>query len=168
MRLDQDPKVVSNDRAPRIRAVVVALESGDEALVGEAEFGPVALLGNVEDDAGALPLVLGRDEGGAALDNKPHDPFAGHELGYLLLGDVQVLVAVGKDTTHLVRRTFELPRPPSARVGDRVEHSRRQARALRGVRTHRDLGRGGWTRDLPPDEEGTRLRAGDHRPYEVG
>ena len=93
--------------------------------MGEAEFGPVALLGDVEDDAGALPLVLGRDEGGAALDNKPHDPFAGHELGYLLLGDVQVLVAVGKDTTHLVRRTFELPRPPSARVGDRVEHIRR-------------------------------------------
>src|SRR5438046_811513 len=73
--------------------------------------------------ARAIAVVPGKCSSVPA--NKPHDPFAGHELGYLLLGDVQVLVAVGKDTTHLVRRTFELPRPPSARVGDRIEHIRR-------------------------------------------
>src|SRR5512143_1326962 len=91
---DQAAQAVVDVEAPGAGAVPVALEAGNQADVGEADLGLVALPGDLEDDVRAVPLGLVLDEVEARVRDVPDDPLARHPLGDLLGATVEPLVTV--------------------------------------------------------------------------
>src|SRR5208337_1351478 len=117
---DQPPQVAAHERAPRCRAVAVALECGDEARMREANFRLVALLRDLEDDVRADPLVF-PVEAELRVGHVPDDLLARNELCHFLPGEVRVPVAVGELGSYLVEAAADLSRPPPADVVYRIE-----------------------------------------------
>src|SRR5882672_5491183 len=118
---DQAPQAALDVRAPRARAGAVALVGGNQARVGEADLGLVALPGDVEGHARAVPLALVLDEIEVAVQDEPDDSLSRNQLRDLLLAVVDVLVPVGELTPELVGGAFDVSGPPSAHVGDGTE-----------------------------------------------
>ncbi len=90
--------------------------------MGEAELGlAVVLSGDVEDNIGAVPLVLVLDEVEASVLDVPHDLFARHEFCDLLLAVMNVLIPIREHFAVLVGPPFNFSRPPAANVVNGVE-----------------------------------------------
>src|SRR5208283_2956774 len=98
---DQPSQVAAHERAPRGRAVAVALKCGDEACMREVDFCLVALLRDLEHDVRADPLVL-LVEAELRLGHMPDDLLARNEFRHFLPGNVRVSVAVCELGAYLV------------------------------------------------------------------
>src|SRR5579872_804648 len=118
---DEVAQALVHVEAPCTGAAIVALDGGHEADMGEADLRLVALLRDLEHDVGAVPLALVLHEVDLAGRDVPHDLLARHELGDLLRGPVELLVAVGPLGTERVRAAVDLSGPPPSDVVDRVE-----------------------------------------------
>ena len=107
--------------APSGRARLKALELRHETAVGKTHLGPATLGGDLEGDVGTYPLVGLLGEVEERFLNVPNDSLVREELADLLLGVVDVLVAIGELGAERVGVPFDVARPPSADVVDSRE-----------------------------------------------
>src|SRR3546814_17048174 len=89
--------------------------------VGEAQFGPVARLRDLEHDVRPGPFGRVPGEAEMVVEHGPHDLPAGHHLLDRDLAAVQVAHAVDELVADAVGVAGDVGRPPAAHVADRGE-----------------------------------------------
>src|SRR3546814_16228248 len=104
-----------------VAADVVALVRGNQPQVGEAQFGPVARLRDLEHDVRPGPFGRVPGEAEMVVEHGPHDLPAGHHLLDRDLAAVQVAHAVDELVAAAVGVAGDVGRPPAAHVADRGE-----------------------------------------------
>jgi hypothetical protein len=107
--------------APSVRAGVVALIFGNQALVGEADFGFVALPGDIKNNVGARPLGGVRGKIEVVVQDTPNDFFAGTQFSYLDLATMDIAEVIFEFRAELVGAAFDFFRPPATDIGDGSE-----------------------------------------------
>src|SRR6202050_4008303 len=113
---NQVAQAVIDVEAPRAGTAVVALEGRNQADVGKAELGLVALPRDLKDNVRAIPLGLVFDKVQLGIRYMPYDLLRRYEFGDLLGGAVDVLVPIGKFFAGHVGAAVDLARPPAANV----------------------------------------------------
>src|ERR1700677_5051419 len=115
-RCDEVAQIISDQRAPGVRATTVALECRRQARMRKSKLGLSALSGDLEHDVRPDPFLLVFDEGQLGVRNMPHHFFPGNELRYLLFGRMQVFVAVSEFGSKPVGIPVDLTGPPPANI----------------------------------------------------
>src|ERR1700682_1382017 len=87
-------------------------------MVGEADFGSIALLRDIKSDlcAGPLGFVFGEIQ--LAVDDQPNDLPARDQLLDPLLGVMDVFIAIGELGAERVGAAFDVACPPSTDIVD--------------------------------------------------
>jgi hypothetical protein len=89
--------------------------------MGKVDFCFVALPRNLEDNVGALPLRLVLSEVEVVIENVPDNFLIGHHLRHFHRAAMHVFVTIRPLIAEVCSAAFDVFRPPTPRVVDRVK-----------------------------------------------